>query len=65
MLAHADMSLGSCYSNMYGKGNMIMLPTQGYFAGWSTNFAKKIAEAAISDGGYESRLYSRSDSSAM
>jgi hypothetical protein len=41
---------------MYGKGNI---------AGWSTNFAKKIAEAAISDGGYESRLYSRSDSSAM
>jgi hypothetical protein len=57
ILAHADNSLGNWY--------MIMPHTQGHFVGFSTNFAKKIAEAAISDGGYESRLYSSSDSSAM
>lgn len=26
-------------------------PTQGFFVGWSTNFAKKTDEAAISEGG--------------
>jgi hypothetical protein len=26
-------------------------PTQGHFLGWSTNFAKKTDEAAISEGG--------------
>jgi len=30
---------------------MIIPPTQGYFVGCSINLAKKIADAAISDGG--------------
>jgi hypothetical protein len=32
MLAHAYISLGSCYSNMYGKGNMI-IATEGMRVG--------------------------------
>jgi hypothetical protein len=36
---------------MHGNSIIIMPPTQGYFVGWSINLAKKIAEAAISDGG--------------
>ena len=50
-LAHNDISSGNCYKDMYGNSIMIMPPTQGYFVGWSINLAKKIAEAAISDGG--------------
>jgi hypothetical protein len=50
-LAHKDISAGNCYKDMYGKSNRIMPPTQGYFVGWSTYLAKKIADAAISDGG--------------
>jgi len=50
-LAHNDISAGNCYKDMYGKSNMIMPPTQGYFVGWSTYLAKKTAEAATSDGG--------------
>ena len=37
-------------TSIYANGNIVMPPTQGYFVGWSINFAKKIAEAAISEG---------------
>lgn len=38
--------------------------THGLLVGNSMNFARKIAEAAIIDGGYPRKLYSRRDSSA-
>jgi hypothetical protein len=36
---------------LYANGNMMKPLTQGYFVGYSIYFAKKIAEAAICEGG--------------
>jgi hypothetical protein len=38
-------------TEIYANFNMVMPLTQGCFVGWSINFAKKMAEAAISEGG--------------
>lgn len=44
---------------------MFVKYTQGLFDGKSMYFAKKIAEAAMSDGAKQSILYSGRDNSAM